>query len=167
MVRPGSQGMTLAEVMIVIVIMAIVFGAAMMTSRAIRTSRPELEAASRVKGLFQRARALAMAEGTYVRIVRNGNELVMEAFLADSNRWVFRARDELDNLGTGCPSPPPGLTPVDTVVVNLTGALAPAGALVYCDPSGRHAAAVEITPGGAVRIWKNSGNGWRVSEHES
>ncbi len=163
--RRSGRGMTLVEVMVVIVIMAAILGASLLTSRLLRGARPELEAASQVKGLLQRARAQAMAEGTYVRLIRNGSQIMVEAFNADSNRWLLRERAELVRIGTGCPSPPSGLAPVDTVVVNLTGALTPSGVMVFCDPSGRHAAAVEITAGGAVRTWKLTG-AWRVSEHE-
>jgi len=158
-------GMTLVEVMVVVVIMALVLGGALFSSRVVRGSRPELEAASQVKGLLQRARSQAMAEGVYARLIRSGHVMLLETFNADSNRWIFRDRAELSRLGTGCPAPPPGLRPVDTVVVNLTGALTPTGGMVFCDPSRRFAAAVEITAGGAVRTWKFV-NGWRISEHE-
>ena len=163
--RRNGRGLTLIEVMVVIVIMAIVLGVVLFSGRMLRGSRPELEAASQVKGLLQRARAQAMAEGTFVRLIRNGNEILLETFSADSNRWIFRDRAELSRIGTGCPTSPPGLVRVDTVVVNLTGALTPPGVMVFCDPSGRYAAAVEITGGGAVRTWKFV-NGWRISEHE-
>ena len=128
--RRSGRGMTLVEVMVVIVIMAAILGASLLTSRLLRGARPELEAASQVKGLLQRARAQAMAEGTYVRLIRNGSQIMIEAFNADSNRWLLRERAELVRIGTGCPSPPSGLAPVDTVVVNLTGALTPSGPFV-------------------------------------
>ncbi len=163
--RKDDRGWTLAEVMIVIGIMAVILGVSALSSRILRP-RPERAATAQVKGLLQRARAQAMAEGTYVRLIWNKDTVRLEAFSADSNRWLFRERVKLVQVGDTCPPPPAGLTSVETVVVNITGALTPRGALVFCDPSGNYAAAVEIAAGGAVRMWVYTGSNWRISDYD-
>lgn len=159
-------GLTLIELMVVIAIMAIVVGTGVLTTRAIRGTRPEQEAAARVEGVLQWARAQAMSEGTFYRLIPSTTSMIVERYRRTGGGWEVVQNFSFGNVGNTCPSPPGGLAPVDTVNVNLTGGVQPSGAWVFCDRSGRFAAAVEITAAGATRQWFYQNGTWRVSSYE-
>ena len=67
------RGVTLMEMIVVVGIILLLMGLAILSPRLIRTTRPELEAASLLYGTLMETRSQALRDGAYYRISISNN----------------------------------------------------------------------------------------------
>ena len=147
----------------VVGIILLLMGLAILSPRLIRTTRPELEAASLLYGTLMETRSQALRDGAYYRISISNNITIQR--YEETTGWDTVKTIPLPSGVSYCTvipgTLPAGILNPPIIHISITGSIVRnTGLIPLCGPKQKYSA-IELYTSGQATIYRWTGSGWK------